>query len=420
MTDGETDDATDDATDDTADDDSGRRSASADVVPRARLERLDAFLADRNLAAVWFARPASFAWLTGGDNVVDRAGDHGVAAAGYDGDRVTVVTDDIEAQRLRDEEVDVPVESYEWHATSLADAVANRSPTPAGADFDVPGFAGVDPTGLRQPLTDPDVELYRALGADAAAAVETVCRDCAPGDTERDVAARLHGELATEGIYSPVVLVGGGERAPRYRHYTPKDVPLGDYALVSVTAERHGLHASLTRTVAFDAPEWLADRHAAAAAVEVTAMAATRAAGASGGQRGRGGRSEWGSPSGRTGTAADVFAAIQEAYAAVGHEGEWREHHQGGAAGFAGREWIATPTSDAAVHIPMAYAWNPTVQGAKSEGTVLVTEGGVERLTAGDWPTIEATAIDGATDSAEDGTLTLERPAILERLPGRN
>jgi hypothetical protein len=54
----------------------------------------------------------------------------------------------------------------------------------------------------------------------------------------------------------------------------------------------------------------------------------------------------------------------------------------------------------------MAFAWNPTVQGTKSEGTVLVSEEGFERLTApGDWPTREA--------EAAGHDLTLERPAVL-------
>jgi len=68
----------------------------------ARTERLDAYLDERGLEAVWFAKPNGFAWLTGGDNVVDADADFGVGAAGYDGD-LRVITDDIEADRLADE-----------------------------------------------------------------------------------------------------------------------------------------------------------------------------------------------------------------------------------------------------------------------------------------------------------------------------
>jgi Xaa-Pro aminopeptidase len=148
------------------------------------------------------------------------------------------------------------------------------------------------------------------------------------------------------------------------------------------------LFASCTRIVAFDPPAWLSRRHHAAATVEASAIAATRRVGLDGG------------------TAGDVFDAIRSAYAAVGWEDEWQKHHQGGAAGFAGREWIATPDHDAPVDLPMAYAWNPTVQGAKSEDTVLVTENGFEVLTeTGEWPTL--------TVEADNGDVTLSRPDVL-------
>jgi len=361
------------------------------TLPAGRRARLDALLERRSLAAVWVARPATFAWLTGGDNVVDRTADVGVAAAGYDGEELRVVTNDIEAGRLADEQLPagVAVDSYEWHASSLASAVADRSPRPAAADFDVPGLAALEADDLRGPLTDGDVDRYRRLGATVAEAVEDVCRAAAPDDAERAVAADLRGRLTRAGVETPVVLVGGADRATAYRHYTPTAADLGDYALVSVTAERDGLFASCSRTVAFDPPAWLSARHRAACRVEATALAATRAVGREGG------------------TAGDVFEAVREAYDAVGWSGEWRNHHQGGAAGFAGREWIATPGATASVRLPMAYAWNPTVAGAKSEGTVLVTASGYERLTAGEWPTVTAEAV-GRDER-------LERPGLLRR-----
>jgi Xaa-Pro aminopeptidase len=354
----------------------------------ARTDRLDAYLDERGLEAVWFAKPNGFAWLTGGDNVVDADADVGIAAAGYDG-TLRVITDGIESERLADEELPDPfaVESFPWYADSLAGAVAERSPAPAAADFDVPGFERVDGSRLRQPLTDDDVERYRELGREAAAAVETVCRNLEPEDPEYEVAAGIDISLASRDVDTPVVLVGGAERAQAYRHYTPSDATLGDYALVSVTAERAGLYASLTRTVAFDAPDWLEERHRAAARVEATALAATEAAAA--------GDLTDASGSDAPDTAGDVFDAIREAYDAVGFPDEWRNHNQGGAAGFAGREWFAAPGSDEPVRRPMGYAWNPTVQGTKSEDTHLVAPGFTEALTkTGQWPTHEVEPVD--------------------------
>ncbi|WP_306058478.1 M24 family metallopeptidase [Natronococcus wangiae] len=359
---------------------------------RARLER---YLETHELDSVWFARPNSFAWLTGGSNVVDRETDAGVAAVGYDGTDVRILTDNIEADRIAAEELPdldadaVSIERFPWYASSLAEAIAARTDGErVAADVDVPGLERVDPTGLRQPLTERDRERYRELGRRTAAAVESVCRELQSEDTEREVASALRVALSARDIESPVALVGGSDRATRYRHYTPTEAELGDYVLVSVTAERAGLHASCTRAVAFDPPEWLEERHRAAARVETTALAATRTAAADGG------------------TAGDVFGAIRDAYAAVGYECEWEHHHQGGAAGFAGREWIATPEHDAAVESPMAYAWNPTVQGAKSEDTALVTEDEIAVLTTTDrWPTVTASAV--------DRDVQLERPAVL-------
>ncbi|MGQ3413143.1 M24 family metallopeptidase [Natrinema sp. LN54] len=362
-------------------------------------ERLEAVLESHDLDSVWFARPNSFAWLTGGNSVIDRESDTGVAAIGYDGTDVRLVTNNIEADRIEAEELpdleasEVSIERFPWHASSLAEAVAERvaSDERAAADIEMPGLERVDPTTVRQPLTERDRERYRELGGQTASAVESVCRELQSEDTEHEVASALRIALSARDIEAPVVLVGGSERAQQYRHYTPTEAELGDYALVSVTAERAGLHASCTRTVAFDPPSWLEDRHEAAARVETTALAATQAAAEDGGDAG------------------DVFAAVQDAYDAVGHAGEWEHHHQGGAAGFAGREWIATPDHDAPVNVPMAYAWNPTVQGAKSEDTALVTDDEIEVLTATDrWPTTTVEAVDRELELERHGILDLE------------
>ena len=376
-----------------------------------RAARLDGFLAERELEAVWFARPNGFAWLTGGSNVVDRDAPVGVAAAGYDGE-FRVVTDNIEGERIATEEVPdaFTLEEAPWYSSSLADALADRSPTPAAADVPISGFEEFDPGRLRQPLSGEDETRYRELGQEVAAAVENVCRELEPGDTEHEVAAGIRISLAAGDVEAPVVLVGGGERARKYRHYTPTDAELGDYALVSVTAQRGGLYASCTRTVAFDPPDWLRERFRAAARVEATALAATRAAAGSDGDR-----ADFGNGSNDTrGTAGDVFGAIQRAYDALGWGGEWQNHHQGGAAGYAGREWIATPDAKDPVYAPMAYAWNPTVQGAKSEDTVLIDDEFETLTETGDWPTLEVEAVPEALpESVESPTLSRHAPVVL-------
>jgi len=364
---------------------------------RERRTRITTFLDDHGLDALWLGRPTNFAWLTGGSNVVDRASPVGVAAAGYSRDEgFRVLTNTIEAERLRDEELPkaCTVTETDWYTDSLAEFVASESPAAAAADFDVPGCSRPDLSELRQPLASFDVDRYRELGRETATAVESVCRGLTPSRTEQDVAVEVRTALESRGIEAPVVLVGGGERATQYRHYTPTTATLGAYALVSVTAQRGGLHASATRTVAFES------------AIDDAELAELRE------RDDVGGNGEPVEDAKSRITAGDVFAAIQDAYEAVGYPDEWQRHHQGGAAGFAGREWFGRPDAEDPVTAPMAYAWNPTVQGAKSEDTVLVGgeggEGGeeFEVLTAtGRWPT---TAVEARGHDA-----TTERPDVL-------
>jgi Xaa-Pro aminopeptidase len=357
-----------------------------------RAERLDAYLDAQGFDAVWFGEPNSFAWATGGgSNVVSREGATGVGAVGYDADgEWHLATDNIEAERLLAEElvVDARVHEHEWHEGSLASTVAAATPGSGAADFAVPGLERVDAAGLHQPLCDGDVERYRELGRVTAEVLEAVCRRAAPDDTEADLAAGLRGGLEARDVAAPVALVGGAERAGSYRHFTPKDVELGEYAIASVTAEWKGLHASATRTVAFDPPEWLDDRHTRCMFMEATGLGATHAVGT------------------RGGVAGSVFEGIARGYEHFGEPEEWRKHHQGGATGYAGREWFVAPGSDEPIRLPGAFAYNPTIRGAKSEDTVLLTEDGVEVLTStGEWPV-------GSVD-AYDYDLVIYRPQVL-------
>ncbi len=336
---------------------------------QSKLRRLDEYLQTNEVESVWLATPHLFAWLTGGSNLVERAGGTGVAAVGYDGTETTVVTTNIEAQRLLDEELDdgMTVKASPWHETEIEAAVADRTKRPAAVDFAWPGFERVDRTALTQPLTKRDIEQYRTLSRDTARVVEAVARRATPTDTEQSLAGELHGELQSQGIESTVVLVGGQERLQQYRHFTPQPVDIGAYAVLTVVGVRNGLNAAVTRTVAFnDAPDRLDKRYEDMCRVGATAYAATQEAGRTGGQSG------------------DVFSAITEAYEELEYPSEWTKHHQGGALGTLGREWIGTPGGAEPISLPMAYAWNPTAVGVKHEETVLVTENRIEVLSETD------------------------------------
>ena len=81
----------------------------------------------------------------------------------------------------------------------------------------------------------------------------------------------------------------------------------------------------------------------------------------------------------------------QAAYRSAGFDGEWREHVQGGPIGYLSREFDVVPGTPRAAEViarGAAFAWNPTVRGAKSEDTFVVGRSGdaVAVTNTADWP----------------------------------
>ncbi len=100
-------------------------------------------------------------------------------------------------------------------------------------------------------------------------------------------------------------------------------------------------------------------------------------------------------------SAAELFRVAADAYAALGHPGEELRHHQGGATGYAEREWLAKPAGTERVVNNQAFAWNPSVAGGKAEDTVLLRNGKIELLTrTPDLPVVSTSAGERIVESA--------------------
>ena len=85
--------------------------------------------------------------------------------------------------------------------------------------------------------------------------------------------------------------------------------------------------------------------------------------------------------------------AGKAAYRDAGFGGEWREHVQGGPIGYLSREFDVVPGRAEAAEVitaGTAFAWNPTVRGAKSEDTFVVSGDGpaVAVTNTADWPAV--------------------------------
>ena len=358
-----------------------------------KLDRVQTFLDAHELGGVVLSRGDNFAWLgCGADNLVNNAAETGVASLVVRPDVVTLVTNNIEMERLLTEELpDVDIgntEEYPWHEPDRHAEIVRRLGTGARMAAD-DGTAGLPPLPdgfqrLRYMLTAAEVDRYQELGADATLAMESAARSVERGMTEREAAALIGEELRVRGITPIVLLVAADERIRRWRHPLVKHEPIEQYVMLVFCGRRQGLIAAMTRLVHFGQPdEELMRRHRAVCAVDAAAILGTRP--------------------GRK--VAEVFEGIQDAYAENGFPEEWKLHHQGGGVGYLGREFIATPDCKETVRAGQAYAWNPSICGTKCEDTILVREEGVALLTApsDDWPTIEAEA---------EGQ-TIERPDML-------
>ncbi|HEU4753109.1 MAG TPA: M24 family metallopeptidase, partial [Armatimonadota bacterium] len=280
------------------------------------------------------------------------------------------------------------VHEFPWWSSSLVDE-ARRLVPEAALLSDLPGvgrpLSPAEGMRLRNPLLPEERERYRRLGEDVGVILTHGAFHCRPGLSEHQLAGMLGGGLMDFGITPAVTLVAVDERVYTRRHPLPTGKRLERYAMLVVGGRRHGLHLSATRLVHFGpVPEELRRRVEACARVDARLIHATRP----------------GTP------LAGLFRIARESYTAGGFPDEWEQHHQGGPTGYAGRDLRVTEQSPGEVQLHQAFAWNPSLTGAKSEDTILVTEAGPEVLSrTPDLPELEVEI---------EGSRYL-RPGITER-----
>jgi Xaa-Pro aminopeptidase len=354
-----------------------------------KVSRLERMLAAEELDGVLIGAQHNFSWLTAGaSNGIDLSRDAGAGAllVRADGKRF-VIANRIEMPRLLAEELAgeefEPVE-FAWEEekaspTFLADRARSllKSGSALGSDLPVaPEVRVIEGalSGCRYQLTPSEIERFRELGRDAGRALGDLVRSLEPGETEQEVARRAQDALAAGGMRAVVCLVAADERIGQFRHPVPTARRWEKILMVVVCARRGGLIASLTRIVCAGAIHAeLSRRTDAVARVNAALLAATRP--------------------GTTG--AELYHTATRAYAEQDFAGEERLHHQGGAAGYRTRDWVAHPASAEVVHDGQAFAWNPSITGTKAEETIITREDGLEVVTAtADWPQV-AVEVDG-------------------------
>ena len=255
---------------------------------RAKLDRLRQAMEAGGFDAVYLERWANVAWLCGGrGNRVVLDSPVGLCGVVVGLTSVLLVAPNNERTRVEVEAfagLSLPLIARAWYQVPLWQAAAGRLPAGARWAADVPaeGAADAGPLldGLRRQLEEPDLARYRALGADAAEALEAALLEVRPGWTELEVAGALAAALKARAIEAPVALVGTRARAERFRHLVPTSEVVEGGLIASVTAVRFGLHASVTRCLSFgEVSPQLSERHAAVVAADQAYLLASRPGG---------------------------------------------------------------------------------------------------------------------------------------------
>lgn len=329
-----------------------------------RLAQLRSVLDRGGQSAALLRTRTNFAWLTaGGSGHVLQSSETAIAAILVTRDNAVAITHNIEADRLAEEElagtgielVAVPW----WEPDAIESEAATRLPQgsrPATDDDLEP-----DLVSIRSVLSAFDRKRLATLGEFAQEGVDRAISTAAPGTTEEDLAAETLGRL--RGVRVPVLLVAADDRILRHRHPLPGTTSMRRRVMLVVVAERHGLHVAITRLRELEPPPPnLARRREAVAEVHAAMNEATRAGS----------------------TFGAVFEAARTAYAAAGFPDEWRHHHQGGSIGYRARERVAIPGDETTIQVGMAFAWNPSIAGAKAEATIILEgDGGASPITTG-------------------------------------
>lgn len=363
-----------------------------------RLEQLRSFLTNRDFQAIVLTKPANIAAFFRGAQVSlgFRQEPPGRVAVCVTGESVVLLGNLTEVSRVAEDELSwlhgLTARSFRWDEWNLKVSVnAYLDSERIKRVCDDTGTFGENVGTILEemyyPLTDQEIKDIRELAKDTASIVEATAKNLDPGETEVQVAGKLTGQLVSRGIWPEFIMVAADERITRFRHCIPMEIPIRWMAFLSATVHRRGLYVSLTRLVSLGTvtPEWR-QLQEACNRIDAKAILLSKA----------------GTSVGK------IFKAMKRSYAEEGYPNEWTNHHQGGPAGFYGRDYKATENESRCLVERQPIVWNPTIRGAKSEDTILTTHNdqSPEILTeTGAWVYYDV-AVDGAK---------IRRPMILEK-----
>lgn len=333
--------------------------------------RIKALLAEKGLDALVLRKGANVAWIIGGRAHIPTTLELSCMDVIVYPDRIVVVTNKIEAQRLKDEELSGDEELIVVNWFEGRDAQLPKGPKIGvdGVDSERTNIQG-EIENLRRKLNEFEIARLKEIGRDATDALEEAMFDIDSDANEVEVAGEIAEELWERNLEPVVLLVAGEDRIKKYRHPLPTTAKVGNLVMGVICARRKGLIASVTRLVHFgELKSEVRENYIKLLNVESAFLDGTKPGA----------------------TLADAFKAGQVEYLKQGFErDEWTNHHQGGPTGYLPRDFTAHEKTNQLIEVRNAIAWNPSAAGLKVEDTLVVTEGGFAFVTgSSEWPSLK-------------------------------
>ena len=333
-------------------------------------ERIRNFLVEEQLDGIIIGKNYNFAWLTaGGNNKLTNNQETGAAEILITKGNKYILTNNLEEQRLREEEVfnqEFTFLKRKWHEHRTVDNLT--SGLKLGSDLPTKGvrYVGQELAELRYSLTDSELAKYKDIGQKVGQIITAICRQLEPGVSEHEVAGLLAKELWSVGITPVSLLVAADERITKYGHPQPTDKRANNRVIISLAAQCEGLIVSLTRLVSFGSlPYQLVERFDDLFELEKLYLAGTEV----------------------EEEVAELFKKVVAKYKDLGYDDEWELSDHGGALGYTVRDYLVTAASDKKIKENQPLAWSPALPGLKLEDTVVATAEGPELITMdSEWP----------------------------------
>ena len=336
-------------------------------------DRVRQLLATTGADALLLQDPANIAWFAAGADVSRFSGDSIQTSLFITADAHLFATNAIDSTMIFEREafgLGFQLKQREWYQphAALVDDLARGRRVVSDSGVEGTRNAGRLINACRLPLTALEVDRLRKLSRVLVHAVQSAARNIEFGMTEAAVAGEISHRLLKRTVQPVRIQVAADGRNERYRHWGFGEDPIQSYAVISCTARRWGLHATVARTVVLDQlPAQLWDAFQKTLLIHGTGIFFSR----------------------QDRLLCEVWPKVRRIYEKFDAAHEWQMADQADVTGYRASEVQLTPTSEFRLAANIPITWHPSVGPASAADTILITENGCEFLTKSDcWPEI--------------------------------